>query len=69
MPNRRTVLELPLLALAALTSRRQGHRKEKSMNVVCHIRYEIDPSYQAMASTRLAGETRSLFAGPTITAG
>jgi DNA modification methylase len=33
------------------------------------IGYEIDPSYLATASTRLANETSSLFAGPTITAG
>jgi hypothetical protein len=43
MPDRRTVLELPLLALGAFTPRRPPDRKEKAMNVVCHIRYEIDP--------------------------
>lgn len=48
MPDRRTVLELPLLALAALAPSKRGYRhKEKKMNVVCHIRYEIDPFRQA----------------------
>ncbi|HEY1960978.1 MAG TPA: NIPSNAP family protein [Rhizomicrobium sp.] len=46
MPDRRTVLELPLLALAAVAAGKSG-AMEKNMNVVCHIRYEIDPFKQA----------------------
>jgi hypothetical protein len=43
MPDRRTVLELPLFALAASVFSRPVGAKEKNMNVVCYIRYEIDP--------------------------
>src|SRR6476646_3127751 len=45
MPDRRTVLETGVAALA--TARLPLHKKEeKKMNVVCHIRYEIDPVKQ-----------------------
>src|SRR5690348_6057530 len=46
MPDRRTVLELPLSALAALAPGQRRHLQETNMNVVCHIRYEIDPFKQ-----------------------
>ncbi|HEY4112694.1 MAG TPA: NIPSNAP family protein [Rhizomicrobium sp.] len=46
MPDRRTVLETGVAALAA--SRLPFHKqKERKMNVVCHIRYEIDPTKHA----------------------
>jgi hypothetical protein len=46
MFDRRTVLETGVAALAA--SRVPFHKqKERIMNVVCHIRYEIDPAKQA----------------------
>ncbi|HEY1707963.1 MAG TPA: NIPSNAP family protein [Rhizomicrobium sp.] len=47
--DRRTVMQSALLAASASlirlpkTSAAPEHRKEKPMNVVCHIRYEIDP--------------------------
>ncbi|HEX3809319.1 MAG TPA: NIPSNAP family protein [Rhizomicrobium sp.] len=49
MPDRRTVLGLPLLALAARAFPAHAHRyetsaiQENAMNIVCHIRYELDP--------------------------
>jgi hypothetical protein len=43
MPDRRAVLELPLIALSAFASRWRRGIEERKMNVVCHIRYEIDP--------------------------
>ena len=45
MPNRRTVLETGVAALAAARLP-FPKREEKKMNVVCHIRYEIDPVKQ-----------------------
>jgi hypothetical protein len=45
MPDRRTVLETGVAALAA--SRLPFHKEKRKMNVVCHIRYEIDPAKQA----------------------
>jgi hypothetical protein len=47
MPDRRAVLNLPLMALAPFTLWRPGKAKERTMNVVCHIRYEIDPHQRA----------------------
>jgi hypothetical protein len=46
MFDRRTVLVTGVAALAV--SRLPFHKqKERTMNVVCHIRYEIDPTKQA----------------------
>jgi hypothetical protein len=47
MIDRRTALELPLAVLVASAPRQRGHCEERSMNVVCHIRYEIDPHQRA----------------------
>ena len=47
MPDRRTVLELLLFALAASVFPQSSKAKETNMNVVCHIRYEIDPHQRA----------------------
>ncbi|HSC61777.1 MAG TPA: NIPSNAP family protein [Rhizomicrobium sp.] len=44
-PHRRTVMRWGALAslLAALPWTKAFSREENSMNVVCHIRYELDP--------------------------